>query len=100
MSAFVHLDNLVDFGDTRRWHLIAIIERRSWKHLLSHVAEEIENLGVTGLVVGLPLNMDGSEGRAASGRKHVGSERGQRSIGCAYTAVADGLRIVKTKNST
>ncbi len=44
---------------------VTILERRSWKHLLSHVAQQIESLGVTGLVLGLPLNMDGSEGPAA-----------------------------------
>ena len=45
---------------------VTILERRSWKNLLSHVAAQIESLGVTGLVVGLPLNMDGSEGPGAS----------------------------------
>jgi putative Holliday junction resolvase len=41
------------------------IERRSWKELLRRVAEQIENLGAGGLVIGLPLNIDGSEGKAA-----------------------------------
>jgi putative Holliday junction resolvase len=41
------------------------IERRSWKDLLRRVAEQIEKLGVGGLVIGLPLNIDGSEGNAA-----------------------------------
>ena len=45
---------------------VTILERRSWKHLLSHVAEQIKSLGIKGLVVGLPLNIDGSEGPAAS----------------------------------
>jgi putative Holliday junction resolvase len=44
---------------------VTILERRSWKHLLSDVAKQVEGLGVVGLVVGLPLNMDGSEGAAA-----------------------------------
>jgi len=44
---------------------LTILERRSWKHLLIDVTKQIENLDVTGLVVGLPLNMDGSEGPAA-----------------------------------
>lgn len=44
---------------------VAILDRRSWKHLLSEVTEQIERLDVAGLVVGLPLNMDGSEGPAA-----------------------------------
>ena len=45
---------------------LAILERRSWKHLLGEVAQQIESLDVTGLVIGLPLNMDGSEGPAAA----------------------------------
>ena len=44
---------------------VAILDRRSWKHLLTEVTEQIERLEVAGLVVGLPLNMDGSEGPAA-----------------------------------
>ncbi|HEY8205448.1 MAG TPA: Holliday junction resolvase RuvX [Pyrinomonadaceae bacterium] len=42
------------------------IERRSWKNLLKQVAEQIERLGVAGLVIGLPVNMDGSEGAASA----------------------------------
>jgi putative Holliday junction resolvase len=45
---------------------LTILERRSWKHLLSDVTKQIETLDVTGVVVGLPLNMDGSEGPAAA----------------------------------
>ena len=45
---------------------LTILERRSWKHLLSDVTKQIESLDVSGLVVGLPLNMDGSEGPAAA----------------------------------
>lgn len=44
----------------------AILERRSWKHLLGAVTQQIESLDVTGLVIGLPLNMDGSAGPAAA----------------------------------
>jgi len=43
-----------------------ILERRSWKHLLRDVTKQINSLDVTGLVVGLPLNMDGSAGPAAA----------------------------------
>jgi putative Holliday junction resolvase len=45
---------------------VMILERRSWKHLLSDVTEQIESLDIAALVVGLPLNMDGSEGPAAT----------------------------------
>jgi putative Holliday junction resolvase len=50
---------------------LTILERRSWKHLLSDVTKQIESLDVTGLVVGLPLNMDGSEGPAATEARHL-----------------------------
>jgi putative Holliday junction resolvase len=58
---------------------VTILERRSWKNLLSNVAQQIENLGVTGLVVGLPLNMDGSEGRAAAEARRL-AENFRRSL--------------------
>ena len=45
---------------------LMILERRSWKHLLRDVTKQINSLDVTGLVVGLPLNMDGSAGPAAA----------------------------------
>jgi putative Holliday junction resolvase len=45
---------------------LRILERRSWKHLLGEITKQIENLEVTGVVVGLPLNLDGSEGPAAN----------------------------------
>ena len=45
---------------------LMILQRRSWKHLLSEVTKQIENFGIAGLVVGLPLNMDGSDGPAAT----------------------------------
>src|SRR5215468_3810321 len=44
---------------------LTILDRRSWKSLLREVTNQIESLDVAGLVVGLPLNMDGSEGPAA-----------------------------------
>jgi putative holliday junction resolvase len=47
------------------------IERRSWKDLLRRVAEHLENLEARGLVIGLPLNIDGSEGEAAKLAREV-----------------------------
>ncbi len=41
------------------------IERRSWKDLLSRVADMIESYDARGLVIGLPLSLDGAEGSAA-----------------------------------
>ena len=50
---------------------LEIIERRSWKDLLRRVAEQVESLGAGGLVIGLPLNIDGSEGEAAKLAREV-----------------------------
>ena len=44
---------------------LSLIERRSWKDLLRRVAEIVEGYDARGLIIGLPLNMDGSEGFAA-----------------------------------
>jgi putative Holliday junction resolvase len=41
------------------------IERRSWKDLLHRVMDHLESFAAGGLVIGLPLNIDGSEGEAA-----------------------------------
>jgi len=42
-----------------------MIERRSWKDLLRRVLALIETYEVKGLVIGLPLNLDGEEGQAS-----------------------------------
>ena len=47
------------------------IERRSWKDLLRRVVDQIENFGAAGLVIGLPLNIDGSEGEASRHARDV-----------------------------
>src|SRR6185503_4016597 len=52
-----------EFGMTVR--PVTTIERRSWKKLLQSIIEQIENFDARALVVGLPLNLDGSEGPAA-----------------------------------
>lgn len=41
------------------------IQRRSWKNLLNQIKEQVQLLEVAGIVIGLPLNLDGSEGQAA-----------------------------------
>jgi len=58
---------------------VTILERRSWKHLLSDVTRQIESLDAAGLVVGLPLNMDGSEGAAAAEARRL-AENFRRSL--------------------
>ena len=44
---------------------VTTIERRTWKKLLQSIIEQIETFDARGMVVGLPLNLDGSEGPAA-----------------------------------
>ena len=44
---------------------LSLIERHSWKDLLRRVVEIVEGYDARGLIIGLPLNMDGSEGIAA-----------------------------------
>jgi putative pre-16S rRNA nuclease len=44
---------------------LPFIERRSWKDLLRRVASIAEAYDARGLVIGLPLGLDGSDGDAA-----------------------------------
>ena len=41
------------------------LRRTSWKQLLGAVAELLQSFDAQALVIGLPLNMDGTEGHAA-----------------------------------
>ena len=50
-------------------HPVGIVERRALKHDLEAIAAMIRDRGVSTIVVGLPLNMDGSEGPAARGAR-------------------------------
>ena len=45
--------------------VLPAIQRSSWKKLVSAVARLAEEFGAAGLVVGLPLRLDGTEGDAA-----------------------------------
>ena len=47
------------------------IERRSWKDLLRWVARIVEGYEARGLVIGLPLSLDGGEGSAAQEVRYV-----------------------------
>jgi putative holliday junction resolvase len=58
---------------------LPIIERRSWKDLLRRVTEVIAGYDARGLVVGLPLNMDGSEGFPAAEARRL-AENFRRSL--------------------
>jgi putative Holliday junction resolvase len=44
---------------------LTMIERRSWKDLLRRVLALVETYDVKGLVIGLPLSLDGEEGQAS-----------------------------------
>jgi len=50
-------------------HPLGIVERRALKHDLDAIGAMLRDRGVSTIVVGLPLNMDGSEGPAARGAK-------------------------------
>jgi putative Holliday junction resolvase len=42
------------------------LERRSWKDLLRRVAAVVETYDARALIIGLPLNLDGTQGEAAA----------------------------------
>ncbi len=50
-------------------HPVGIVERRALKKDLAAIAAMLRDRGVSMIVVGLPLNMDGSEGPAARGAR-------------------------------
>ena len=58
---------------------LPLIERRSWKDLLRRVAAIIEAYDARGLVIGLPLGLDGSDGEAAQEARRL-SENFRRSL--------------------
>ena len=53
---------------------VTTLERHSWKKLLLSIVEQIEALEAHGLVVGLPLNIDGSEGPAAAEAREIAAK--------------------------
>ena len=58
---------------------LPFIERRSWKDLLRRVAAIIEGYDARGLVIGLPLGLDGSDGDAAQEARRL-AENFRRSL--------------------
>ena len=50
---------------------LPVITRQSWKELLRHVASLIQSFEAKGLVIGLPLRLDGGEGTAAESVRSV-----------------------------
>ena len=61
-------------------HPVGIVERRALKHDLDAIAALLRDRQVSTIVVGLPLNMDGSEGPAAN-RARKFAERLAESLG-------------------
>jgi len=59
---------------------LAGIERKSWKNFLGRVTALIETWKPCGLVIGLPLSLDGAERSAAKETRTI-AERFQRSLG-------------------
>jgi len=55
------------------------IERRSWKELLRRVVSLIESNEARGLVIGLPLQLDGAEGAAAKEARAI-AEKFRKSV--------------------
>jgi putative Holliday junction resolvase len=58
---------------------LPMVLRRSWKKLLSQVRALVESFDAKGLVIGLPLRLDGAEGSAAEGARTV-AEKFRRSL--------------------
>lgn len=58
---------------------VETIQRGSWKDLLTQVRRHITKFNARGLVIGLPLNLDGSEGLAAAEAREMASKF-QRSL--------------------
>ncbi len=44
---------------------VGVLVRRRWRDDLAHLRNLVETRGITGIVLGLPVNMDGSEGPRA-----------------------------------
>ncbi|MBA2733824.1 MAG: Holliday junction resolvase RuvX [Acidobacteria bacterium] len=44
---------------------LPFLHRRNWKHLLATVAGLVQHFDAQALVIGLPLNLDGTEGNAS-----------------------------------
>jgi putative holliday junction resolvase len=53
---------------------VETLQRRSWKDLLSRVSRRVAEFDAHGLVIGLPLNLDGSEGAAAAKAREIASK--------------------------
>ena len=58
---------------------LAFLERHSWKHLLRQVVALVEAYDARGVVIGLPLSVEGAEGTAAEEARRL-AENFRRSL--------------------
>ena len=73
------------------------IQRGSWKLLLRHVMEQIDAFQAQGLVIGLPLNLDGSEGATALQAREVAGKL-RRSVGLPVYVQDERLTTQEAKS--
>ena len=77
---------------------LSLIERRSRKDLLRHVAEIVEGYDARGLIIGWPLNMDGTEGFAAENAKRL-AENFRRSLNVPVYLQDERLTSVEARSA-
>jgi len=53
---------------------VGVVESYNWEKLLPRIAKEIQKIGATEVVIGLPRNMDGSEGESARSAREFGEK--------------------------
>lgn len=77
---------------------VDFIQRRSWKDLLSRVAKIIEFYDARSLVIGLPLNLDGTEGPAAAEVRRI-AENFRRSLNVPIFLQDERLTTVAARSA-
>jgi putative Holliday junction resolvase len=75
---------------------LPFIERRSWKDLLRRVTSIIGTYDARGLVIGLPLNLDGTEGEAAQEARRL-AENFRKSLNVPVFLQDERLTTFATK---
>ena len=75
---------------------LPLIERRSWKYLLRQVATLVASYDVKGLVIGLPLRMDGDDNTASREVREV-ARKFQRSLALPIYLQDERLTTVTAK---
>ncbi|HCA71196.1 MAG: Holliday junction resolvase RuvX [Oscillospiraceae bacterium] len=53
---------------------VGVVESYNWEKLLPRIAKEIQKTGAEEVVIGLPRNMDGSEGESARSAREFGEK--------------------------